>query len=142
MDKRFRKMKNIEDENPHLVEWDLGDLREGEKADIAVITWGLTASIAKEAIQRLRNKGIKVAALYPKLLYPLPSKAIEKVASMADIVLVPEANYLGHLARFIRMFSNVPPEKIVQYNIYRGEPFIPKEIEEKVEELLGKKVEA
>ena len=142
MEKRFKKLENIEDENPHLVEWDLGDLKEGEKADISIVTWGLTASIAKEAIQRLRNKGIKVAALYPKLIYPLPSKAIEKVASMSDILLVPEANYLGHLAKFIEMFSKVPQEKIVQYNIYRGEPFIPKEIEEKVEEILGKKVQA
>ncbi len=142
MDKRFRKIQNIEDENPHLIEWDLGDLQEGEKADIAIITWGLTASIAKEAIQRLRKKGIKVAALYPKLVYPVPKKAIEKVASMADIVLVPEANYMGHLAKFIRMFTDVPPSKIVQFNIYRGEPFIPKEIEEKVEELLGKQVQA
>ncbi|EDP72993.1 hypothetical protein HG1285_11410, partial [Hydrogenivirga sp. 128-5-R1-1] len=88
------------------------------------------------------NKGIKVAALYPKLLYPVPKKAIEKVASMSDILLVPEANYLGQFAKFIRMFTSIPAEKIVQYNIYRGEPFIPKEIEEKVEEILGKKVQA
>lgn len=141
MDKRFRKIANVEDENPHLIEWDLGDLKEGEKADIAIITWGLTASITKEAVIRLRNAGIKVAALYPKLIYPLPAKAIEKVADMADIVLVPEANYIGHLARFIRMFSKVPADKIVQYNIYRGEPFIPAEIEAKVKELLGQKVE-
>ncbi len=142
MDKRFRKIKNVEDENPHLIEWDLGDLKEGEKADISIVTWGLTASITKEAVQRLRKKGIKVAALYPKLVYPLPRKAIEKVAEMSDILLVPEANYLGHLAKFIEMFSDVPQNKIVQYNIYRGEPFIPAEIEQKVEELLGKQVEA
>lgn len=141
MDKRFRKIAKVEEENPHLVEWDLGDLKEGEKADIAIITWGLTASITKEAVIRLRNEGIKVAALYTKLLYPLPAKAIEKIADMADIVLVPEANYLGHLARFIRMFSKVPADKIVQYNVYRGEPFIPAEIQSKVKELLGQKVQ-
>jgi len=142
MNKRFRKIKNIEEENPHLVEWDLGDLKEGEKADIAVVAWGLTASITQEAVKRLREKGYKIAALYPKLLYPVPKNALEKIASMADKVLVPEASYLGHFARFMKMFTNIPQEKIVQYNIYRGEPFIPKEIEEKILELLGEKVSA
>jgi 2-oxoglutarate ferredoxin oxidoreductase subunit alpha len=139
MEKRFRKLQNIEDENQHLIEWDLGDLQEGDKADISVIAWGLTASITKEAVQRLRKKGYKVAALYPKLLYPVPAKAIEKVASMSDITLVPEANYTGQFARFIRMYTNVKP---VQFNIYRGEPFIPAEIEAKIEELVGNKVNA
>jgi len=42
----------------------------------------------------------------------------------------------------MKMFTNIPQEKIVQFNIYRGEPFIPKEIEEKILELLGEKVSA
>ncbi len=142
MDKRFRKIKNVEDENPHLVEWDLGDLQEGEKADLAIVAWGLTASIAQEAVKRLREKGYKIAALYPKILYPVPVKALEKLAGMADKILVPEASYLGHFARFMKMFTNIPQSKIVQYNIYRGEPFIPAEIEGKALELLGEKVEA
>jgi len=142
MDKRFRKIANIEQENPHLVEWDLGDLQEGDKADIAVVAWGLTASITQEAVKRLREKGYKIAALYPKLLYPVPKNALEKLASMADQILVPEASYLGHFARFMKMFTNIPQEKIVQFNIYRGEPFIPAEIEEKILELVGQKASA
>jgi 2-oxoglutarate ferredoxin oxidoreductase subunit alpha len=37
------------------------------------------------------------------------------------------------------MYTNVKP---VQFNIYRGEPFIPAEIEAKIEELVGSKVNA
>lgn len=142
MEKRWRKVQNIEEENPQLIEWDLGDLQEGEKADIAVIAWGLTASITKEAVLRLRKKGYKIAALYPKLLFPVPKNAVEKVASMADKVLIPETSYLGQFARFVRMFTDVPASKIEQLNVYRGEPFIPKEIEEKIIEIVGKKVNA
>ena len=116
-EKRWRKLENIEEE-------------------MGIIAWGLTASITKEAIQRLRNKGYKVSALYPKMVYPVPVKSIEKFASKVKTVIIPEANYQGQFAQLVKAKTdNVNPVKL---NIYRGEPFIPKEIEEFTEKYLQK----
>lgn len=125
-EKRWRKLAHIEDEW-YPVE------REGDMdAAIGIISWGLTQSVVKEAVQRLRAKGLKIAGLYPKMLWPLPVKAIESFASTVKKVLLPEANYQGQMAEIIRSKTSVKPTK---YNVYRGEPFIPREIEEKVEEI-------
>lgn len=125
-EKRWRKLAHIEDEW-YPVE------REGDpEAEVGIISWGLTQSVVKEAVQRLRAKGLRVAALYPKILWPLPVRAIESFAATVKKVLVPEANFQGQLAEIIRAKTSVRP---VKYNVYRGEPFIPKEIEKKVEEV-------
>jgi len=133
MDKRFKKLQRIEEENKHLVEWDLGGLTDDEKASVAIISWGLSASIVKRSVEKLREKGYKIAALYPRLLYPLCAEAIEQIGSKSDILFVPEANYTGQLARLIQMHTGLKP---VQFNISRGEPFFPDEIVDKVEVTL------
>jgi len=125
-EKRWRKLAHIEDEW-YPVE------REGDQhAEVGIISWGLTQSVVREAMQRLRAKGLKVAALYPKMLWPLPVKAIESFGATVKKVLVPEANYQGQFADLIQAKTSVRP---IKYNVYRGEPFIPKEIEKKVEEI-------
>ncbi|MBI5192398.1 MAG: 2-oxoacid:acceptor oxidoreductase subunit alpha [Nitrospirae bacterium] len=125
-EKRWRKIANLENE------WKPVE-REGDSdADVGIISWGLTQSVVKEAVQRLRAKGLKVAALYPKMLWPLPVKAIESFSASVNKVLVPEANYQGQLAELISAKTSVKP---VKFNVFRGEPFIPAEIVKKVEEL-------
>ena len=129
-EKRWRKLENIEEEYRGV------EVDEQQGAEVGIIAWGLTASITKEAIQRLRNKGYKVSALYPKMVYPVPVKSIEKFASKVKTVIIPEANYQGQFAQLVKAKTdNVNPVKL---NIYRGEPFIPKEIEEFTEKYLQK----
>lgn len=125
-EKRWRKIENIEDE------WYPVEREGDDNAEVGIISWGLTQSIVKEAVKSLRGKGLKVAALYPKILFPLPVKAIGSFASTVKKVLVPEANYQGQFAELIRSKTDVKP---IKFNIYRGEPFIPREISEKVEEV-------
>ncbi|MBI4715535.1 MAG: 2-oxoacid:acceptor oxidoreductase subunit alpha [Nitrospirae bacterium] len=130
-EKRWRKLANLEDE------WQPVE-REGDaEAEVGIISWGMTQTIVQEAVKRLRAKGLKVSALYPKMLWPLPVKAIEAFAATVKKVLVPEANYQGQLAEIIRAKTSVRP---IKYNVFRGEPFIPKEIEEKVEEIYEKEI--
>ncbi|HEO66157.1 MAG TPA: 2-oxoacid:acceptor oxidoreductase subunit alpha, partial [Spirochaetes bacterium] len=130
-EKRWRKFDNIEDE------WKPVEREGDEQAEVGVISWGLTQSIAKEAVQRLRAKGLKVAALYPKMLWPLPVKAIKAFVDSVNQVLIPEANFQGQFAEIIK--AEVPiHDKLVKLNVYRGEPFIPREIEEKIEEIYPK----
>lgn len=133
MRKRFNKIEKIEDENLHLIEWDLGDLKINDRADISIISWGLTSAITKESIRKLRIKGYKIAALYPKIIFPVCIKSINKIISMSDITFIPEANYTGQFAKLLRMYTDVNP---ITYNISRGEPFLPDEIENRIEMIL------
>ena len=75
---------------------------------------------------------MEVAALYPKLLFPLQTKAIEEFAARCDKLLLPEANYQGQLAKLIRAETGI---NCIRQNIFRGEPFVPREIVAKVKEI-------
>lgn len=129
MNKRFRKLENLEKEHKDLVEWDLGDLDFKDKADVSVISWGLTASITKEAVKNIRLKGFKIAALYPQMLYPLPINSINKITSMSDFLFVSESNFTGQFAQLIRMNTKSP---VYSFTKYSGEPFYPEEIEKEI----------
>jgi len=131
-DKRWRKFDNVE------KEWTKNELEGDADAEIGVISWGLTATITKEAVARLRKKGKKIKAFYPRLLWPLPVDAIKKFTDSVKTVVVAEANYQGQFAELIKM--KVPiHDKLVKVNVYRGEPFIPVEIEKRLEEIIAKK---
>lgn len=123
--KRWRKIEGIEDELPCHSEG-------AEHAKVGIISWGLTANVVREAMARMRAEGMEVAALYPKLLFPIQTKEIEAFAARCDKLLLPEANYQAQYAKLIRGETGV---ECISYNIYRGEPFIPQEIVAKVKEL-------
>jgi 2-oxoglutarate ferredoxin oxidoreductase subunit alpha len=135
MRKRFEKLSMIEQENEMLLKWDL-ESTDVYDVDFSIIAWGLTASIARESVKRLRAKGYKVAALYPQLLFPVCVNAIHKLLRFSSKLFIPEANYTGQLANLIRMSTDAKPVKI---NISRGEPFTPEEIEQRILELINKK---
>jgi len=126
-DKRWRKLDNLEAEIECATEG-------AAKAKVGIISWGLTQNAVREAMVRMRAEGMEVAALYPKLLFPVPVKAIEVFAARCTTLLLPEANYQGQFAQLIRAATGID---CVRQNIYRGEPFIPKEIIARVKELYA-----
>ena len=126
-EKRWRKFDGIEDAYKPIE-------REGEDGDdLGIICWGMTQAVTREAVARLRAAGHKVSALYPKMLWPMPQKQIEAFARSVKTVVVPEANFQGQFADLIKMRTNVTP---IKFNVYRGEPLIPREIESMALELL------
>jgi len=133
MDKRFNKLNSIEMEYKHLVEWDTGELDENDTTDIAVIAWGLIASVTKQAIGELRLKGYRIAAFYPRLLLPFCSHAFDKLCRYSSRIVVPETNYTGQYSRIIRMHTNICP---ISITISRGEPFFTEEIVCEIEKYI------
>ncbi|OIO57811.1 MAG: 2-oxoacid:acceptor oxidoreductase subunit alpha [Alphaproteobacteria bacterium CG_4_10_14_0_2_um_filter_63_37] len=130
-DKRWRKLAGFAADYESMRPTE----RIGEAGDeIGIIAWGMTQAIAKEAVLRLRAKGKKVSLLCPKLLWPVNVEVIEAFANSVGKVVIPEANVQGQYASLLKMQTSIKP---VQINIYRGEPFIPAEIESAIEELLG-----
>ena len=128
-EKRWRKFDNIENEYTPVKKIGV------ENAEVGVITWGLTQSIAHEAVERLLAKGFKVSMLFPKMVWPLPVKAITNYIKSVKKVLIPEANFQGQFAQIIKSHIDFGKTELIKHNIYRGEPFIPLEIEEKIKEI-------
>ncbi len=135
-DKRWRKFDNLEKD--YYTNFRPLEKSEGadEAADLGIISWGLTQTMVKEAVDRLRKEGFKVTAIYPKLLWPLPVESFEGYAKKCKKILVPEANYQGQLAELIRSKTDIKP---IKFNVYRGEPFLPKEIYDEAKRILTEK---
>ena len=127
-DKRFRKLKGvINDVAPTEVD--------GEgTADLGVIAWGSTIGVVREALQRLRAEGYRVNGFYPKLLNPLPAQQFEAFGASCKRLLLPEVNFQGQLAHFVRAETSLRPES---YTICGGMPFTPEMIVNKVREVLS-----
>jgi len=105
---------------------------EGE-ADLGIIAWGSTIGVVREAIARLRADGVSVKGFYPKLLWPMPVEQYEAFGATCRKVMVPEVNFQGQLAHFIRAETTLRP---LSYTICGGLPFTPTMIVAKVKEIL------
>lgn len=125
-DKRFGKLKDLEDFFPATE----ADVQEG--AELGVITWGSTIGVAREAVADVRKAGMKISALYPKLVWPLPMKALNAFLAKHKKIIVPEVNKQGQLAKIIRMETGAD---IISYAIYGGMPFSPKMLADKFKEV-------
>jgi len=73
-----------------LHEYTLYDLDEDEKADKLVVSFGITAAAAREAVKQLRLKGQKVSLLIAKTLLPAPDVYAEIMDSYETIVVAEE----------------------------------------------------
>ena len=92
----FSKVDNYVDEIEQNEEYMIED------ADILIIAYGSVALSVKEAINRLKNDGIKVGLFRPLTLWPSPEKRIKQLTDKFDKILVTELNlgqYLGEIER-------------------------------------------
>jgi 2-oxoglutarate ferredoxin oxidoreductase subunit alpha len=112
-DKRFQKLARLEDECPPVE-------REGPpSAAVGLISWGSTQGAVREAVQRFDAIGMPVAALYPKVLWPPPVKALTAFAQSVGQVVVVEANRQGQFADVIAASTSIRPKRVT---LYRGVP--------------------
>ncbi|MGE3269219.1 MAG: 2-oxoacid:acceptor oxidoreductase subunit alpha [Chloroflexota bacterium] len=71
-------------------------------ADVGIVCWGSAWGVVVEAIDVLAQKGIKVAAIAPRMVWPLPDQQLQPFMESKRVVLVPEMNYSGQLAQLMR----------------------------------------
>jgi 2-oxoglutarate ferredoxin oxidoreductase subunit alpha len=126
MQKRFRKLATAAAELPEPQRY--GD----EDATIGIIGWGSTEGAIQEAVDRARAMGYKVAALHPRILSPLPDKAILSFIQSVQKVIVPECNYSGQLANLLGAHFGLQP---IRVNKFGGIPFTAGEILKTIEEV-------
>lgn len=131
MEKRFRKIKGaLEDAR----RWHMFARFGSTEPLVGLIGWGSTSGPVREAVQRAQEEGMRVAAMYPKLLSPLPEEEIRAFAAPLKAVIVPELNYLGQLAEILEARLDVP---VIRLSKYGGIPFTASEVYQKVKEVYA-----
>jgi len=87
--------------------------REGDMpADVGFVAWGSTQGVVREAVELCRKFGMKVGALFPKVLWPFPTADIQGFAKTVGQLVVVEPNRLGHFTHLIQTQTSLQPSRI------------------------------
>jgi 2-oxoglutarate/2-oxoacid ferredoxin oxidoreductase subunit alpha len=129
--KRFRKFETLLKERGNDLVEESGD--EGE-VEVGIIAFGSTEGAIREAADRARAEGYKVAHLHLRLINPLPVDPINAFAARCKQILVPELNYTGQFAGWLRVNTDV---KFTPYHKDEGVPFGPNELYQQITALAA-----
>ncbi len=120
-EKRFKKL------DPIMHRKDLFIFEGNPSAPLALLSWGSSAGVCREALARATSEGLDCKLLIPYLVYPV-AEAIyaEFFASVTAGVFV-ELSHQGQLYRILRMFVDVP-KGMTTFLRDGANPFQPAEI--------------
>lgn len=125
--KRWKKLETALLKAVKPVKFGAGD------AGIGIIGWGSTEGAVREAVEIVNQKGLKVAALYPKLLHPLQTNIIKAFAKTVKKVFIIENNYTGQFAAVLRSNGIY----CGSFSMCEGRPFMVAEIIREIEKAHG-----
>ncbi|MFW9928105.1 MAG: 2-oxoacid:acceptor oxidoreductase subunit alpha [Candidatus Thorarchaeota archaeon] len=123
------------------MEWALKDMPapklEGPvDAEVTLVGWGSTKSTILEARKMLEKEGIKTNQLHIKYVLPFHAYEVGETLRKVKKPIMIEGNYTGQMARHIRAETGFEiEEKFLKFD---GEPIYPREIAEKVKEVVRK----
>jgi 2-oxoglutarate ferredoxin oxidoreductase subunit alpha len=116
-EKRHRKVESARRE---LRNWNVVDEWGDPGAEIGIIGWGSTKGTVREAMARAMQDGVRVGALYPEVLLPMPDEEIRAFLANKRAIIVPELNYRGMFGDVITHRYNVGVRHVTKYD---GLPF-------------------
>ena len=93
---RFERYERIKAAEQRAEEYLVDD------ADIVVVAFGASSRIARSAVNKAREKGIKVGLIRPITLWPFPVNAIGAAADRAKAILTVEMN-MGQMVEDVRL---------------------------------------
>ncbi len=93
---RFKRYQTIEQNEVKF------DTYLTEDAELVVVSYGITARIAKTAVRMAREQGIKAGLFRPITLWPFPKKPLNALADTAKAFLSVEMN-MGQMADDVRL---------------------------------------
>ncbi len=85
-----RLIAKIKDNADRIIRF---DEEETEGADVVLVTYGITARVARMGIDLARKKGVKVGVIRLIVVWPFPEKRIRELASQIKAFVVPEINF-------------------------------------------------
>ena len=126
---RFKRYAEIEEKEVLFDEYMTED------ADVVVVSYGITARIAKTAVKAAREKGIKAGLFRPISLWPFPKKELASLADKAKCFLSVEMN-MGQMVDDIKVAIDCK-KPVSHYGRTGGVIPTPDEILAKIVELNG-----
>ena len=123
---RAEKVRRIADTMPPLEIY--GD----SSPDLLLVGWGSSFGSIRSAVDLALAKGLKVAQVHPRYVWPL-HRDLGDVLRSAPKVLCPENNS-GHFARLLRSEYLVD---VQTFSVIQGRPFLASEILERIREELS-----
>ena len=126
---RYEKYAYIE-ENEALYEEYLMD-----DAEVCIVAYGISARIAKNAIDAARAKGIKVGMFRPITLWPFPKKEIRAIADKVNSFITVELS-MGQLIEDVKLYTECT-KPVYLCNRTGGMIMTPEEVLAKIEEAVG-----
>lgn len=105
------------------------ELEEG--AETLVISYGITARTAQQAVNEARSRGMKVSILNLLTLFPIPSLRLVRAAEGVKSIVIPEENLNGLYRGQIR---HLFPDKVVRGVNTVGRMITPEEIIHAIDE--------
>ena len=119
--KRTRKMDKLVETEEDLI-WEYGDA----EARFGILAWGSTKGVVVEAVDQLRAEGKAAKAIIPRLLAPLPVKALQAKLDALDSAFIVEMSE-GQFHTYLRGTVTLPQETTV-YKRVGASPFNLQEI--------------
>jgi len=131
MDKRMKKLETAASEIPKGLKLKVfGD----PEAEAALLSWGSPKQAILEAMERLRDEGLKLKFIQVRLLWPFPARELEQNLRSARKIIAIENNFSGQLAGLLRQQTGMAADHlIVKYN---GRPMSLDEVYEAVRGIL------
>ncbi|MBK9063443.1 MAG: 2-oxoacid:acceptor oxidoreductase subunit alpha [Acidobacteria bacterium] len=105
--KRYRKLKPIRDRYQRARRYGPA------KADLGIVCWGSSKGAVKEAVLMAEERGEKVAAFIPQMIFPFPVKAFEEFRASVRQLLVIEISYAAQFYKYLRTFTTLPDNTII-----------------------------
>ncbi len=110
LDNSKRLHYKVEKNLDHFTYYDLDEQKE---TNTLIVSFGITAQAAKEAVKKLRSDGIKVSLLIANTLLPVPPVYFE-IFSKYKRIIVAEENLTGQYRQIL--FGARPDESITGVN--------------------------
>ena len=133
VEKRGRKMQDIFE---HVA---APDIEGQEDADVTLVGWGSTYGAIHEALEQLKVEGITANHLPIKWIVPFHVKEITEILSNSKKVIVIENSYSGQFFRYMRSETGLNVDAHIRK--YDGEPFMPHQVANGVQEILAENTE-
>ncbi|MDK2565074.1 2-oxoacid:acceptor oxidoreductase subunit alpha [Romboutsia sedimentorum] len=105
-----------------------------DDCEVLIVTFGCMVRCSKDAVDTMREKGVKVGLLAIKTVWPFPEEVVKKLSKKVNHIFVPEMN-MGQMSLEIERVvkDNCP---VIGINKYNGEIITPEEITSKIEEVI------
>jgi 2-oxoglutarate ferredoxin oxidoreductase subunit alpha len=123
MEKRMGKLDLADREIPIQ---ERANLFGPENADVTIVSWGSTKGAILDAMDWLKEDGIKVNFLQIRLIHPFPTEYVKKVLAKSKKIVGVEMNYSGQLVGILRERTCIPVEQLVVK--YNGRPMSSEEV--------------